>query len=43
MNRNDSLLEQTTNAVNWTYLYQLTRAGSITADEHLGGLSPQRG
>ncbi|OKO98056.1 hypothetical protein PENSUB_9636 [Penicillium subrubescens] len=34
---------QTGNAVNMTYFYQSTRAGSITADEHLGGLSPQRG
>jgi hypothetical protein len=43
MNHNASLLAQTGNAVNMTYFYQSTRAGSITADEHLGGLSPQRG
>jgi hypothetical protein len=43
MNYNTTLLEQTADAVNMTYTYQSTRAGSITADEHLGGLSPQRG
>lgn len=43
MNRNSSLLDQTALAVNLVTEYQSTLAGSITADEHLGGLSPQRG
>jgi hypothetical protein len=43
MNRNSSLLDQTALAVNLVTKYQLTLAGSITADDHLGGLSPQRG
>ncbi|KIM98411.1 hypothetical protein OIDMADRAFT_56776 [Oidiodendron maius Zn] len=43
MTKNESLIPQTFNAVNWTYLYHGSRAGSIIADEHLGNLSPQRG
>ncbi|KAL3476611.1 hypothetical protein BJX99DRAFT_258361 [Aspergillus californicus] len=43
MTRNDSLPNQTSDAVKWTEQYHYTRAGSITGDEHLGGISPQRG
>ncbi|KAL4887822.1 hypothetical protein BDV59DRAFT_211808 [Aspergillus ambiguus] len=43
MNGNSSLLDQTALAVNLVTSYQTTLAGSITADEHLGGLSPERG
>lgn len=43
MNGNSSLLDQTALAVNLLTTYQSTLAGSITADEHLGGLSPERG
>ncbi|XRM42803.1 hypothetical protein ABZX51_006017 [Aspergillus tubingensis] len=43
MNGNSSLLDQTALAVKLLTTYQSTLAGSITADEHLGGLSPERG
>ncbi|KAL4874995.1 hypothetical protein BJY04DRAFT_224504 [Aspergillus karnatakaensis] len=43
MTRNDSLPDQTSDAVRWTEQYHYTRAGSITGDEHLGSTSPQRG
>ncbi|KAL2850238.1 hypothetical protein BJY01DRAFT_245549 [Aspergillus pseudoustus] len=43
MTRNETLESQTSDAVSWTEQYQMTRAGSITGDEHLGGNSPQRG
>ncbi|KAL4904564.1 hypothetical protein BDW74DRAFT_178662 [Aspergillus multicolor] len=43
MTRDEALRYQTDNAVRWTEKYHLTRAGSITGDEHLGGTSPQRG
>ncbi|KAH8154047.1 uncharacterized protein LAJ45_01814 [Morchella importuna] len=43
MTKEDGLLTQTRNAVNWTYTYHGSSSGTIIADEHLGGLSPQRG
>ncbi|KAL5342509.1 hypothetical protein BJX70DRAFT_386036 [Aspergillus crustosus] len=43
LTRNDSLPDQTDTAVKLTEQYHYTRAGSITGDEHLGGIRPQRG
>jgi hypothetical protein len=43
MTRNESLVQQTREAVNMTIMYQSSLSGSIIADEYLGGLSPQRG
>jgi hypothetical protein len=43
MNRNESLIQQTRDAVNMTYTYQGSASGTITADEYIGGNSPQRG
>jgi len=43
MNKNESLIQQTRDAVNWTYTYQGSASGTITADEYIGGNSPQRG
>jgi len=43
MTRNESLVQQTRDAVRMTIAYQSTLAGSITADEYLGGQSPQHG
>ncbi|KAL4947112.1 hypothetical protein BDW69DRAFT_199895 [Aspergillus filifer] len=43
INGNDSLRDQTALAVDLVTKYQSTLAGSITGDEHLGGLSPKRG
>ncbi|KAL4749559.1 hypothetical protein BDW72DRAFT_194695 [Aspergillus terricola var. indicus] len=43
MNGNYSLLDQTALAVNLVTKYQSTLAGSITADEHVGGPGPERG
>ncbi|KKY14018.1 hypothetical protein UCRPC4_g06879 [Phaeomoniella chlamydospora] len=43
MTGNDSLKTQTYDAIDWTYQYHSSRSGSLIADEHLGGLSPQRG
>ncbi|KAH8586555.1 hypothetical protein B0O99DRAFT_701834 [Bisporella sp. PMI_857] len=42
-NKNSSLIQQTYDAVNMTLEYQTSLSGSIIGDEHLGGLSPQRG
>ena len=43
MTGEEILLDQTSDAIAWTKLYHGSWAGSIIADEHLGGLSPQRG
>ncbi|PYH82666.1 hypothetical protein BO82DRAFT_382874 [Aspergillus uvarum CBS 121591] len=43
LNGNTSLLAQTLTAVNLTATYQTSLSGSIVGDEHIGGLSPQRG
>lgn len=43
MTRNQSLVDQTRAAVDMTFRYQGTDSGSITADEYVGGTSPQRG
>lgn len=43
MNGNSSLVNQTALALDLLTTYQSTLAGTITADEHLGGLSPERG
>jgi len=43
MTRDQSLVDQTRDAVNMTFRYQGTDSGSITADEYPGGTSPQRG
>lgn len=40
---NESLIQQTYDAVSMTAEYQTSLSGSIIADEHLGGLSPERG
>ncbi|KIW04993.1 hypothetical protein, variant [Verruconis gallopava] len=40
---NESLVQQTRDAVNMTTAYQTSLSGTIIGDEHLGGLSPQRG
>lgn len=42
-NGNESLVQQTLDAVNMTATYHTSLSGTIIADEHLGGLSPQRG
>ena len=43
MTRNESLVQQSRDAVNMTMTYQGTVSGTITADEYLGGISPERG
>lgn len=42
-NGSESLIQQTYDAVNMTVQYQTSLSGTIVGDEHLGGLSPQRG
>lgn len=42
-NKNASLVDQTFNAVDMTLKYHTSLSGTIIGDEHLGGLSPQRG
>lgn len=41
--KNESLVQQTYDAVNMTAQYQTSLSGTIVGDEHLGALSPQRG
>lgn len=41
--RNESLVQQTRDAVNMTAQYHTSLSGTIVGDEHLGGLSAQRG
>lgn len=43
MTRNETLVEQSRDAVNMTIAYQSSLSGSIIADEYPGGLSPVRG
>ena len=43
MNKNESLVQQSRDAVNMTGEYQTSLSGTIIADEYLGGLSPERG
>lgn len=43
MTGNKTLVQQTYNAVEMTAEYQTSLSGTIIADEHLGGLSPERG
>jgi len=43
MNKNESLIQQTRDAVEMVYTYQGSASGTITADEYIGGNSPQRG
>lgn len=43
INKNESLIQQSRDAVELTFKYQATASGSITGDEYLGGTSPQRG
>ncbi|KAH8655429.1 hypothetical protein BX600DRAFT_515250 [Xylariales sp. PMI_506] len=43
MTKNPGLIEQTYTAVNLTATYQTSDSGTIVADEHLGGRSPERG
>jgi hypothetical protein len=38
-----SLVEKAHDAVDMTTKYQTSLSGTIVGDEHLGGLSPQRG
>ncbi|KAI9148723.1 Six-hairpin glycosidase [Paramyrothecium foliicola] len=40
---NESLIQQTRNAVDMTAKYQTSLSGTIIGDEHLGAQSPQRG
>lgn len=42
-NRNASLVDQTFDAVDMTLKYHTSLSGTIIGDEHVGGLSPQRG
>lgn len=42
-NGNDSLVQQTFDAVDMTTKYHTSLSGTIIGDEHLGQLSPQRG
>ncbi|KAE8151426.1 hypothetical protein BDV25DRAFT_171460 [Aspergillus avenaceus] len=43
MNRDESLARQTRDAVDMVYRYHGTPSGSVTSDEFLGGLGPERG
>ncbi|KAF1981397.1 hypothetical protein K402DRAFT_425448 [Aulographum hederae CBS 113979] len=43
MTQEEFLADQTRNAVDMTYKYHSSRSGTVIADEHLGGLSAQRG
>ncbi|PIG81121.1 hypothetical protein AARAC_009528 [Aspergillus arachidicola] len=43
MNHDEKLARQTREAVDMAFRYHGTPSGSITSDEFLGGLSPQRG
>lgn len=40
---NESLIQQSLDGVNMTFTYHGSASGTIIADEHLGGLNPQRG
>ncbi|KAL3419815.1 duf1680 domain containing protein [Phlyctema vagabunda] len=43
MNKDESLVQQSRDAVDMVVKYQGSSSGSIIADEYVGGLSPQRG
>ncbi|KAF2686817.1 hypothetical protein K458DRAFT_203273 [Lentithecium fluviatile CBS 122367] len=43
ISRNDSLIQTSRNAVNWTFKYHGAASGAILADERLAGLAPYYG
>jgi len=43
MNKNESLIQQSRDAVEMVVKYQGASSGTIIADEYIGGQSPQRG